>query len=236
MVVERQYAVMEKRMLHLASQEDLSALGTYLLTMTNSAFRIASRLLSEKVLPQFAGEEFWRVFSYLSLLRPKAFLGTCLKASSKLYAENKIGFKGKALSAYASFLKENNMNVDVCKFLKASVVLLKEDSEFAELWKMFGISKAEERIDHLMHGTSPILYYEIFKESKRIQDSPDFFRKICNALIKKGDSLSFNLASIICAYYGINGVGALFSLKIEPYKLNYLEASQQNFVKVITSL
>lgn len=227
---------MENRMLCLASQKDLSALGPYLLAMTNSAFRVASRLLSDKVLLQFEGEEFWRIFSYLSLLRPKAFLGTCLKASSALYVENKIHFKGKALNAYASYLKEHSMKVDIYKFLKASVVLLREDKEFVGLWKMFDIEKAEERIDFMMYGTSPTLYYEIFKECKRLQDSHDFQRKICYALIKKGDSVSFNLASVICAYFDINGVGAMFSLKIEPYKLNYLDASQYNFEKVITSL
>ena len=236
MITERQCAVMENRMLHLAYQKDLSALGEYLLGMTNSAFRVASRLLSDNVLPQFAGEDFWRVFSYLSLLRPKAFLGTCLKASSALYVENKILFKGKALSAYALYLKEHSMNVDVCKFLKASVVLLREDGEFVGLWKMFGIEKAEERIEFMMYGTSPALYYEIFKECKRLQDSHDFLRRLCYILIKKGDTMSFNLASIICAYFDINGVGAMFSLKIEPYKLNYLDASQCNFEKVITSL
>ena len=236
MITDRQCAVMENRMLYLASQKDLSGLGEYLLAMTNSAFRVASRLLSEKILPQFEGDDFWRVFAYLSLLRPKAFLGTCLKASSALYVKNKILFKGKALNAYALYLKEHSMKVDVCKFMKASVVLLKEDKEFVELWKMFGIEKAEERIDFMMYGTSPTLYYEIFKECKRLQDSHDFLRKLCYALIRKGDSESFNLASIICAYFDINGVGAMFSLKIEPYKLNYLDASQYNFEKVITSL
>ena len=236
MLAEKQCAVMEKRMLYLASQKDLSAFGGYLLAMTNSAFRIASRLLSDKVLPKFAGEDFWRVFSYLSLLNPKAFLGTCLKASSALYVENKIHFKGNALNAYALYLKKHSMKVDVCKFLKTSVVLLREDSEFARLWDIFGIENAGERIDFLMYGSSPLLYFEIFKECKRLQDSHDSLRILCYDLIKKGDSMSFNLASIICAYFDIKGVGAVFSLKIEPYKLNYLDASQCNFEKIITSL
>ena len=116
------------------------------------------------------------------------------------------------------------------------MVLVKEEKEFALIWKMFGVYEAEERIDFLMLGTTYVLYYEVFKECKRLQDSHDYLRKLCYVLIRKGDNLSFNLASIICTYFGINGVSAMFSLNIEPYKLNYIESSRHNFEKIITSL
>ena len=89
-------------MLALSSQEDLSLLGDYLQGMTNSEFRTASRLLSDRVLIKLYGENFWRVFSYLSILKSKAFLGTCLKAAETLYKGNNISFEGIALSEYAS--------------------------------------------------------------------------------------------------------------------------------------
>lgn len=223
-------------MLALSSQEDLSLLGDYLQGMTNSEFRTASRLLSDRVLIKLYGENFWRVFSYLSIFKPKAFLGTCLKAAETLYKGNNISFEGIALSEYASYLREQSMKIDINKFLRTAVVLVKEEKEFALIWKMFGVYEAEERIDFLMLGTTPALYYEVFKECKRLQDSHDYLRKLCYVLIRKGDNLSFNLASIICTYFGIKGVSAMFSLNIEPYKLNYIESSRHNFEKIITSL
>ena len=174
--------------------------------------------------------------SYLSILKPKAFLGTCLKAAETLYKGNNISFEGIALSEYASYLREQSMKIDINKFLRTAVVLVKEEKEFALIWKMFGVYEAEERIDFLMLGTTYVLYYEVFKECKRLQDSHDYLRKLCYVLIRKGDNLSFNLASIICTYFGINGVSAMFSLNIEPYKLNYIESSRHNFEKIITSL
>lgn len=223
-------------MLALSSQEDLSLLGAYLLGMTNSEFRAASRLLSDSVLIKLSGENFWRVFSYLSILKPKAFLGTCLKAAEALYKGNIITFDGTALYEYAYYLKEHSMKIDVNKFLRTAVVLLNDEKEFAIVWKMFDVSEAEERIDFLMLGTTSTIYYEIFKECKRLQDSHDYLRKLCYVLIRKGDNLSFNLASIICTYFGINGVSAMFSLNLEPYQLNYIESSRHNFEKIITSL
>ena len=181
-------------MLALSSQEDLSLLGDYLQGMTNSEFRTASRLLSDRVLIKLYGENFWRVFSYLSILKPKAFLGTCLKAAETLYKGNNISFEGIALSEYASYLREQSMKIDINKFLRTAVVLVKEEKEFALIWKMFGVYEAEERIDFLMHGTTYVLYYEVFKECKRLQDSHDYLRKLCYVLIRKGDNLSFNQA------------------------------------------
>ncbi len=228
--------VVEERLTVLASQESLDELGSYLLAMTNSGFRAASTLLAEKVLPKFKGESFWRVFSYLSLLNPKAFLGTCLKAATSAYVAGEVRLEGENLESYSAHLVSHEMNIDRDKFLRASLLLLKEEAEVLRMWKMFAVDSPQKRIEYLVHCNTIVSYHQIFKECKRIQDNHDFLRKLCYALIKKGDTLSFNLASIVRSYFDVNDVGALFSLNLEPYKLSYLDKSFDNFKKVITSL
>ncbi len=236
MLAENRRNVVEERLTVLASRESLDELGSYLLSMTNSGFRSASTLLAEKVLPKFRGENFWRVFSYLSLLNPKAFLGTCLKAAASAYVAGDVAFGGECLENYSAHLVEHEMKIDRDKFLRVSLPLLKDEEEFLRIWKMFAIDSPQKRIEYLVCCNSVVSYHQIFRECKHIQDNHEFLGKLCSALIKKGDTLSFNLASIIRSYFDLKGVRALFSLYIEPYELNYLDKSFENFKNVITSL
>ena len=130
MLAENRRNVVEERLTVLASRESLDELGSYLTSMTNSGFRSASTLLAEKVLPKFRGEDFWRVFSYLSLLNPKAFLGTCLKAAASAYVAGGVVFKGGNLESYAAHLVGHGMKIDRDKFLRVSLPLLKEGQNF----------------------------------------------------------------------------------------------------------
>lgn len=230
------YGSMEGHLSVLASQSDLEELKRYLSSLTNSGFRQASKLLSDKVLVKLRGEGFWRVFSCLSLYNPKAFLGTCLKAALAVYANRGLKFEGECLERYSEYIVSHGMDIDCGKFLKSVLGLLREEKEFENLWKMFAVNPPQKRIEYLVRCNTPISYFMIFKECKHLQDDHDYLRKLCHALTKKGDSLSFNLASILRVYFGVEGVNALFSLKIEPYKLNYIDKSFENFEKVMTSL
>lgn len=232
-----QRLAIRERLETLAARAELSGLGEYLLGLNNSNFRVASVLLADEVLVRLRGEDFWRVFAYLSLLRPKAFLGTCLKAAARLYKGGLVSVRSGNLAAYAAHLTRNGMEIDRMKFFRAMLGLVEKEEDFAEIWRMFGVGKPESRIDSLLKYCSTVVaYYEVFKECKRVQDNRDFLKRVCYALIKKGDNLSFNLASILQSYFDLQGLGARFSLKVEPYKLSYIEASLQNFEKVITSL
>lgn len=229
-------SAMEERLGFLAAQENLAPLGEYLLAMNNSAFRIAGALLSDKVLPKLEGENFWRVFEYLALLNPKAFLGTCLKPMVVLYRQSKLEFSGPSLERYARVVDAKEMGIDRNKFFMAALPLLRKEDEFAFLWKSFGVDSPQSRIDYLRTCSNAKAYYEIFKECKKLQDKHGILVDVCRALVKKGDGLSFNLASVLREYFGLGDLGVLFSLNIEPYKLNYLDRSAQNFEKILTSL
>lgn len=236
-MLSMQRSAIRERLETLAARAELSGLGEYLLGLNNSNFRVASVLLADEVLVRLRGEDFWRVFAYLSLLSPKAFLGTCLKAAARLYRSGQVSVRSGNLAAYASFLTRNGMEIDRMKFFRAMLGLVEREEDFAEIWRTFGVNKPESRIDSLLKYCSTVVaYYEVFKECKRAQDNRDFLKRVCYALIKKGDNLSFNLASILQSYFDLQGLGARFSLRVEPYKLSYIEASLQNFGKVITSL
>lgn len=51
--------------------------------------------------------------------------------------------------------------------------------------------------------------------------------------MKRGDALSFNLASVTKSYFDLPAVGGTFSLRLRPYELSLLEASYADFCAVM---
>lgn len=232
----RQMEVISRRLSCLVTKPDFSELDEYLASLNNASFRIAGKVLAESVLTTLSGDSFWRVFSHLSLLNPKAYLGTCLKAAKVLYERGDIVFSGNILEDYAATVVSKSMLIDRDKFLRAVLPLLKKDKEFADIWRMFAVEASKTRIDYLLRCSTLTSCYEIFKEAKRLQDDLDYLKKICYVLIKRGDNISFNLASIMRSYFAIKDIDCLFSLKLEPYQLSYLDSSQENFEKLLGSI
>lgn len=236
-MLSMQRLAMRNRLEMLVSQAELSSLREYLFSLSNSNFRVASVVLADDVLMKLQGENFWRVFVYLSQLSPKAFLGTCLKAATRLYENGLISMYSKNLASYASYVVAHDKEIDRMKFFRAMLGLIEKKEDFLEIWRIFYIDMPEKRIDNLLKYSSNVAaYYEIFNECKRVQDNNEFLKRVCYVLIKKGDNLSFNLASILQSYFDLHGLGARFSLQVPPYKLSYIETSLQNFEKVITGL
>jgi hypothetical protein len=52
--------------------------------------------------------------------------------------------------------------------------------------------------------------------------------------MKRGDSQSFNLASLLRLSFGLEEVRGTFSLSLEPYQLSRVEQNYDAFVQVMT--
>lgn len=89
--------VVARKLGTLMEQKSWDELDTYLLSLSNADFRSAGHILSEDIMLRFSGNDFWEIFSHLSLFRPKAFLGTCLKAAVTQYRAGKSQYRNRAL-------------------------------------------------------------------------------------------------------------------------------------------
>ena len=52
-------------------------------------------------------------------------------------------------------------------------------------------------------------------------------------LMRRGDALGFNLASLLKAYYGLDALKGTFSLNIQPYQLARLSADYRAFCQAM---
>lgn len=230
-------AALRERLSMLAVAGRMEEMGAYLSSLSHSQHRVASRLLAESVLPEISGEAFWRAFSYLSLLNPRAYLGTCLRAAERAYVAGHVRFEGEALGEYGHQVAEREMNVDRSKFLRAALPLLHTHEEFTQVWRLMKVGSAKQRVAWLM-GCEPSVevYCELFCEVRREGDDVEFIRRTAIELIRRGDRLSFNLAAIICGYFGVEGVKATFALRLQPYQLSRLDSGREKIKQLLTEI
>ena len=68
-------------------------------------------------------------------------------------------------------------------------------------------------------------YFLLFNSLHFIEHDTDRLIRIASYLIRLGDTLSFNLASLMKAYFGLVQVKGTFSLALEPYELSRIASS-----------
>ena len=71
---------------------------------------------------------------------------------------------------------------------------------------------------------------------RQLEHERDLLVRCCQCLMKKGDALSFNLASVAKLYFDLTPVKGTFSLHLAPYQLGCLDASFESFCRVMKSI
>lgn len=221
----------------LMDSEDTESLRVFIGNLSCRDFRKFCSLISEcKIIPYEKEEIFWRYFCFLCSLNPKAFLITCLKAAKKLYGDGDISFVSTELEKYAEEVVNSERTVDKRKFLLFVMPFLKTSEEICYLWRIFSVDEPKERIRYLVAADSITSYYCIFVETGKCADDVSYINRVCNVLIQKDRALAYNLVSIIRSFYGIEDTKFRLSLRLEPYQMSYIERSENNFRKILTSL
>ena len=227
--VRRHNILLQQRLSNLILAGDADGLLTVLQGLSNKDARTAGYLLSEVLLPQHTeGESFWSLFLHIVPTHAKAYLGTFLKAALMLYASRRITFSSISLMEFSKHCTP----VDREKVLKACLPVLRTPDEAQAVLQAFGMRQDRSTALYLLYGNSAVCYYLLFKTLKVIE-SEDFLRTCCRILVQKGDTLSFNLASIVCHYFDLKDVPGVFSLRMEPYQLNRLDKSFESFLGII---
>lgn len=212
-------------------------LYAYLKSLTNSRFRLVSQFLSEGLLDNIENKDFWNLFAYLFVTDRKAFLGTLLKALS-LRIE-KIKSTNSTNGFLSSVIDENILNkislemteLDRKKILLSIIPHLSHPSEIEYIFKVLNIDEASLWIPYLLQVQTQASCYLLLKSLRYVESDREILIKTCHFLMKKGDTHSFNLASIIRLSYALDEVHGTFSLVLQPYQLSSIEQNFDVFCK-----
>ena len=211
----------------------------YLAEMSNAQFRNASRVLGERLLPSVDNDVFWPLFRTLFLSDRKAYLGTLLKALV-------LRLSPRGAEVPASSLQESGIwtseFVSVCheltdtdrkKVLLSLLPLLASPSDVERLFLQCGQKEGSSWIPFLLQVQSKPCYFLLLKALRYVEHDKPLLIRTCHFLMKRGDGLSFSMASLLRLSFGLEEVRGTFSLSLEPYQLARIEQSYDAFLQAM---
>lgn len=227
-MIKRYNPVLKNRLSVLAKKSDAQGMLSMLRSLSVSDFRTAGYLLAEEVLPMLSGEDYWTFFSVIVPSDAKAFLGTFLKAAPKLYREGRLTVDAERLSLFA----ETCSDIDKSKVVTAFLPLLRTPEEVALVITLFCNNQLDASCPYLIKAHTLPCFYRLFVMLKMAE--PDEVRRVAIMILKKADAMSYRMASILKAYFGIQNLPAQLSFKLEDYQLNLLDQGYERFAKMMT--
>lgn len=225
------HPVIFKKLQGLIANGDFEGLFLYLQSLSNSHFRTAGFILGERFVPDLGACEMWSLVNALVQYNSKAFLVTMLKAVAQRADVDEL-LVHDGFSAFCDLVKSNE--VDVQKTLQQLLPYRCQVDQIRALFLSLGLTERRLWIPYLLRITSVPSNYVLFASLRDVEHDHDYLVRIAYYLMKKGDGLSFNLASLIRTYFGLEEVKGTFSLHLKPYELARIEASFDAFQSVMS--
>lgn len=221
-------------LLAYAKKSDWNAMLEYINGLNNSAFRVSSYILSDRLLATLNNTAYWQCFSVVALSNTKAFLVTFLKAAVVGYKNNVISFDSAQFIAFAKVCQEAEKSIDRHKTLQIILPVLKTYSEVDNILATFCGTNTDRKLQYLCaFAESKPCYFEIFMLFRQSDISTTKMVEYLRGILKRTTALSYNFVSIMKSYFGIEGLNGIFSLKIEPYEYSRIEKDYDKFVSVL---
>ena len=206
-----------------------AALPALLGTLSVSQFRTAGYILGERVALEVEPPQFWELLRTLVCYDNRAFLVTMLHALSLRLQRGDVSLSDAGFQQLIPFLTE----VDATKVLRHLLPLQREPQEVTLLLQWLRVEDASARIRLLLPvGTLPCAYV-LFGTLRYVEHDHALLVRVASALVRQGDAVSFNLASIMREYFGLSELKGTFSLHLKPWQLSRLETSYEAFAQAV---
>lgn len=210
------------------------ALVEFLSGLSNARFRTAGYLLGEHIMTVISPADFWHFFLVLVQFHSKAFLVTLMKTLAVRLERGEVSLHDEGFAPLAEFLAKNDE--DCRKTIVTLLPHLNEVEDIRLLFRSLGLRDQSLWIPYLMKCSTLPSYYLLFLSLRHVEHNEDFLRRTVYFLIKQGDSLSFNMASLLRSWFGFDDIGGVFSLQLPPYQLSRIEESYSEFCRAIQFL
>ncbi|MBR6171363.1 MAG: hypothetical protein IKQ51_11805 [Bacteroidaceae bacterium] len=225
MIRDVHYSVqIDRRIKPAVCQEDFDELLELLDSFSNSQFRTAVYMLGEKYALELSADGFWRLFSVLLQRDSKAFLIVMLKALAQRMDKGDASIQDEGFKNLCHLMNK----IDQQKTLQFLLPYLKDEEQVRFLFQCFSM-ETSEWIPYLIKVNSLPCAFVLFSSLRYIEHERDYLLRIAYYLMKRGDGLSFNLASLMKAYFGLEELKGTFSLQLKPFELARLETSYKAF-------
>ena len=220
-----------ENILTLISTKDWDGLYQQFQSASNADFRRMETLVRERVMPQLSNTEFWEAYLHLLMYRRQAFL-PCILGVAGLAKADALDVDCKEAKEVASWIQGHTPE-SAAKIVRMAIPLLTTANQIEGFLRLFEYHDERDCVTVLVKESTPYAYYVLFNVLRRAADNRQLLVAVCQAIMKKNDDMSFNMASLLRSYFDLNEIKSTFSLQIEPYELSYIEQSYDNFLHVL---
>ena len=213
--------------------ETPESLPPYLDGLSNAQFRKASDVLGETLLPRVNNNTFWQVFATLFQHNRRAYLGTLLKAlNSRIKrtgtTSNDLELAGLWGSEFCMVCGDLT-ETDTKKIVMSLLPLFTNPTDVERLLVQCGLMEASSWIPFLLQVQNKPCAFLLLKALRYVEHDRALLIRTCHFLMKRGDEQSFNMASLLRLYFGLEEVRGIFSLSLKPYQLARIEQNYDAF-------
>lgn len=232
--VDRHYSpIVASRLDILFAAGDWDALVAYLGTLSNAHFRTAGYIIGERLLPAAAPEVFWEVMLRLTSWQPKAFTVTMAKAAVPRLRAGTLSLDDAGYARLARALSAPGRVIDREKLLRQWLPAVAMPESVERLFDSLHVGDPRRRIAFLVREESLAAGFVLLRTLRFEEHDRALLVRTCRELMRRGTSRAFNLASIVRAFFGLEEVGGVFSLQLEPYEFARVDTDFAIFVRVV---
>ena len=235
MAKERAYnPILHKRLAALIYAADSGALLSFLDSLSHSSFRSVGTILSLHILPELSEEQYWSLCYDLCDYNSKAFLVTFLKAVPARLSKDGFHLEHPGFLRLCAYWHERQCEIDKRKFFLYIFPLLTRPEQAEAMIRGLAFSHVEEILELLLRCELTLLGgFVLFQTLRQLEHERKRLYQCCVYLMKRGDSLSFNLVSFFESYFDLSDLKGTFSLRLTTYQLGYMEKSFDAFSRLL---
>ena len=91
------------------------------------------------------------------------------------------------------------------------------------LLTLVGLTERREWIAHLVRVEGKAAAFVLLRALRCVEDDRELLLRVARFLLRRGDALSFNVASLMRLSFGLDELRGTFSLQLQPWQLDKME-------------
>ena len=188
-------------------------------------------MLGELILPVLDENDAWAMALELVRYDSRAFLVTMLKALTERYQNAGLNLRSSGARTFFAYVSENE--IDAKKTLERMLPVLRTSDDVAWLLRKLHVEEGLPRLSHLVNVATLPCSYALFVTLHHADPERPLLIRIVRFLMRRGDALGFNLASLLRTCYDLVEINGTFSLHLQPYQLARIENSYEAFCQAM---
>ena len=192
--------------------------------------------MGECLMQATSNDDFWEVMHRLIRWQPKAFVVTMAKAATPRLVNGTLTINDAGFIRLAEYLQSDERWIDRQKLLMQWLPIIRDPQSIERLFDLMKVDDPRKRGDFLLRIDGMAAAFVLLRTLRFEEHDREWMAQTCRALMKRGDSLSFNVASMIRAFFDLQEVKGVFSLHIQPFELSRLDTDYETFKRIASKV